>query len=95
MDSKPSPIPRTQRVMITHHGRKRAAERGISEPQIKQTVVEGSEEKTGEVGEKGGPISKFRKTFVILTNQSPSSIRVVAVCEVFADRFVLLTCYRE
>jgi hypothetical protein len=46
-------------------------------------------------GQKGGDISKFYKTFTETIGGTPVSKSVVVVCEVFEDRYVLLSCYLE
>jgi len=45
---------------------------------------------------KGGFISKFYKTFTDRSDPKNPKIKfVVAVCETFEDRYILLSCYLE
>jgi len=95
MARHPSPCPRGLPIKITRHGTVQAASRGISETEIKETIAHGRELASEHKGQKGGYISKFYKTFVKTDTGVPMSKSVVAVCEVFDDRYVLVSCYRE
>lgn len=95
MPRKPAPAPRTLRICITHHGRTQAASRGFTEEQTKDAVVNGRESPQPHKGQKGGDISKFYRTFVDRSGYAPITKSLVAVCEVFSDRHVLLNVYRD
>ena len=95
MPRLPSPTPRRLPITITHHGKLKARERGVTEAEIRETITDGRELATDERGQKGGDISKFYKTIVKNDTGVPISKSVVAVCEVFADRYVLLSSYLE
>ena len=91
----PSPTPRTLSIFITHHGRAQGVSRGITEKEIKEAIVHGREVTFAQKGQKGGDISKFYKTIVDRTATVPITKSIVAVCEVFTDRYVLVTVYRD
>lgn len=90
MPRQPTPTPRERPITITRHARGQAARRGVSEANVRETIVHGREIATDEAGQKGGFISKFYKSFKLADRGTKT---VVAVCEAFPDRYVLVTTY--
>ncbi len=95
MPRLPSSCPRSLPILVTGHARLQALRRRISEKEIKDVIVNGRELALDEQGQKGGFISKFYKTYVDRSSGVPMSKTVVAVCETFDDRYVLVTTYQE
>ena len=95
MPRTPSPCPRSLLIRITGHARVQALQRHISEAEIKDTIITGRENALDEEGQKGGLISKFYKTIIDRSSGVPMNRTVVAVCETFEDRYVLVTAYKE
>ena len=60
---------------------------------VQETIVNGREVATEEHGEQGGFISKFYKTFISRDSGVPTSRQLIAVCEVWADKCLVLSAY--
>ncbi len=91
---QPTPIPRTFQLVFTDHAKKRCEiDRGIPANLVEETIVNGREHATDERGTQGGFISKFEKTFINRDSGVPVSRRVIAVCEVWSDKCLILTAY--
>jgi hypothetical protein len=69
--------------------------RGISEVQIRDSIIKGRELPFEHKGQKGGYISKFYMSFLKRDGNVTISKSVVAVCETFSDRYVVVSCYQE
>ena len=95
MSRRPTPCPRKLKVFLTKHALARVKTRGVTPEQVVAAVSTGREIPSEFVGEQGGFISKFYKSFVIRQNGVPITISVVAVCECFQDRYVLLSAYQD
>jgi hypothetical protein len=68
-------------------------DRLIHVERVRETIRVGRELPTQEIGRFGGYVSKFVKSFVDHSAGGPLTTTVVAVCEVFVDRYVVLTVY--
>jgi hypothetical protein len=79
----PSPIPRTFAIIPTSHAFAACTlVRKIPEDQLRETIINGREEPTDEIGTHDGYISKFNKDFVTWNNRVPTTKSLVAVCEI-------------
>jgi hypothetical protein len=90
----PCPIPRGLKIVFTRHAVRRCKlERHIDMEMVRDTIRTGIAFPSNELGESGGYISKFSKSFVEHSASSAVTKTIVAVCEIVADKCVVLTAY--